>query len=89
MPLFGVRSRVPHVLFALHSAAAAFCVVGPGYVWWGAPARPFVLGLPWSLVWPLLWLLSVFASLLLYEAWTRRVEAARAAEQTQRERGDG
>ncbi len=74
--MFGVRSRVPHVLFALHSSVAAWCVVGPGYRWWGASARPFVFGLPWSLVWPLIWLALVFASLLAYERWTRKVEDA-------------
>lgn len=75
------RSRLPHVLFALHSVVATFCVVGPGYRWWGASARPFVLGLPWSLVWALIWLVAVFASLLLYERFTRSVEseAARSA----------
>lgn len=68
------RSRLPHVLFALHSVVATFCVVGPGYRWWGASARPFVLGLPWSLTWALIWLVAVFVSLLLYERFTRRME---------------
>ena len=75
--MFGTRSKLPHYLFAGHALVAAVCVVGPGYLWWGSNARPFVLGLPWSLVWALLWLVSVFVSLLLYERWTRKGELER------------
>lgn len=71
------RSKLPHVLFALHSVLATLCVVGPGYKWWGASAKPFVLGLPFSLAWAIGWLISVFVSLLLYERWTRFCEDAR------------
>jgi hypothetical protein len=72
--VFDRRSKVPHVLFALHSGLATLCVVGPGYKWWGASATPFGFGLPFSLAWAIGWLISVFVSLLLYERWTRRCE---------------
>jgi membrane protein YdbS with pleckstrin-like domain len=78
--VFDRRSKVPHVLFALHSALATLCVVGPGYKWWGASARPFVFGLPFSLAWAVGWLISVFVSLLLYERWTRHCEEAERGE---------
>ncbi len=43
-------------------------------MWWGSSAKPFVLGLPFSLAWAVGWLISVFVSLLLYERWTRQCE---------------
>lgn len=85
--MFGTRSKLPHYLFAGHALVAAVCVVGPGYLWWGSNARPFVLGLPWSLVWAILWLISVFVSLLLYERWTRKCEVERERAEASRERG--
>jgi hypothetical protein len=71
------RTRWPHALFALHCAATLFCVGGPGYAWWGSPARPLVLGLPWSFAWVILWLVATFVALVLYWRWHER-QAARA-----------
>ena len=68
------RASWPHVLFALHCAATLFCLAGPGYRLWGAEIRPFVLGLPWSFAWVLLWLIATFVALIAYEAWWRRSE---------------
>lgn len=66
------RSRLAHVLFAAHCAATLFCVAGPGYRWWGADARPFVFGLPWSFAWVLIWLAATFLALALYFTWWER-----------------
>jgi hypothetical protein len=66
------RARWPHLALALHCAAVLFCVVGPGYAWWGSSARPFVLGLPCSFAWVVGWLLATFAALILYFAWYER-----------------
>jgi hypothetical protein len=47
---------------------AAAMVIGPGYALLGNRIRPFVLGLPFSLVWVVAWLLLTFLALLVWEA---------------------
>jgi hypothetical protein len=71
----GSRRRWPHVLLALHCALVLLCVAGPGYAWWGSSARPFVLGLPWSFAWILIWLAATFVAVLAYWRWVERERA--------------
>ena len=63
--------RTPHrrlrdLLYGLFVAVCLLSLGWPGYAWLGAEARPFVLGLPRSLVWNALWVGLSFLALLSY-----------------------
>ncbi len=64
-------NRVPEILLASYVVLALFCLIGPGYVWWGARVHPFVLGLPFSFAWHIGWVLMSCVALGLYH-WSVR-----------------
>lgn len=61
---YGLRDA----LFVLYAALCLGAMVWPGYGWFGNRIEPFVLGLPFSLFWIVLWVGLSFAALALYQA---------------------
>ncbi|MEL7370158.1 MAG: hypothetical protein AAFN74_14665 [Myxococcota bacterium] len=53
-------------LFATFVVICLLAVTAPGYAWLGAHIEPMTLGLPWSLVWNILWVALSFTALLVY-----------------------
>ena len=64
-------NRAPELLLGVFVAALLFCLIGPGYLWWGASTKPFVLGLPFSLAWHVAWVVASCIALLLYHRAVR------------------
>lgn len=62
-----VRMRLRHAirrgLLAGYFLLAAFCLVWPGYAWWGNGLEPYVLGLPWSFAWAVGWVVATLVVL--------------------------
>lgn len=68
-PQASPRRKRRRTLFVVIVLAAALALVWPVYPPFGG-IRPLVLGLPFSLVWVVLWLFVVFAALV----WLYRTE---------------
>ena len=49
-------------------------MVWPGYGWFGNRIEPYVLGLPFSLFWIILWVLLSLLALTLYHASSQHQE---------------
>jgi len=61
---YGLRDA----LFLLYAALCLGAMVWPGYSWFGNRIEPYVLGLPFSLFWNILWVLLSLLALTLYQA---------------------
>ena len=61
---YGLRDA----LFLLYVALCLGAMVWPGYAWFGNRIEPYVLGVPFSLFWIVLWVLLSFVALVLYQA---------------------
>ena len=59
---------VRNVLFAIYAVVCLAALTWPGYAWFGNRIEPFVLGLPFSLVWIVGWVVMTFAVLTAYHA---------------------
>ena len=57
-----------HALLALYAATCLLALTWPGYAWFGARIRPWVLGLPFSLAWVVGWVLLTFLVLVTFHA---------------------
>ena len=64
------RKRTAGLLFALYALCCLGAVTWPGYAWFGNRIEPYVLGLPFSLAWIVLWVLLSLAALVLYHTTT-------------------
>ena len=65
--------RGAHVAFGLYLAVCCLCVAWPGYALVGARIEPFVLGLPFSFAWMVMWVVLTFLALVAYHrALTKR-----------------
>lgn len=47
-------------------------LIWPGYPWLGDRIEPYVLGVPFSLTWNVLWVAMSFLGLLAYHVFRRR-----------------
>jgi hypothetical protein len=64
--------RLRHVLFVIYVVACAFAVTWPGYAIFGNRVEPYVLGLPFSLAWNVLWVVMTCLVLATYYVTGRR-----------------
>ncbi len=62
----------PHVLFGLYLAVCLLAVVWPGQAYIGGRIEPFVLGLPFSFAWTIMWVIATFVALVLYHMALQR-----------------
>ena len=58
--------RLRHLLFGLYVLLCLGAMTWPGYAWFGNSIEPYVLGLPFSLVWVVGWVLLTFVVLTAY-----------------------
>jgi hypothetical protein len=56
-----------HLAFGLFAFVCLLAVGWPGYELFGNQIRPLVLGLPFSIVWNLIWVTLSFVALLVYD----------------------
>lgn len=75
--LTGTRSplRLRDVLLACYALLCVGALTWPGYAWLGNSIEPRVLGLPFSLIWVVLWVLASFVATLLHYLATERARA--------------
>jgi hypothetical protein len=64
--------RIRDLLFAIYVVICAAALTQPGYALFGNRVEPFVLGLPFVLVWSVGWIALTFVVLALYHATDRR-----------------
>ena len=69
-----MSARLPHVLFAAYLILCLLALIWPGYALVGNRIEPYVLGVPFSFAWVILWILLTFGALVLYHAATHREE---------------
>ena len=55
-------------LFLAYCALCLGAMTWPGYAWFGNRIEPYVLGVPFSLFWIMLWVLLSLVALTLYQA---------------------
>lgn len=55
-----------NALFALYLLACLGAMTWPGYAMFGNSIEPYVLGLPFSFVWVVSWVVGTFIVLVLY-----------------------
>ena len=60
--------RTRELLFGLYVVATLAAQIWPVYAWLGNSIEPFVLGVPFSLVWVVGWILLTFVVLVIYHA---------------------
>ena len=60
------------VLLALYLVVCTLCMVWPGMAYFGARVQPYVLGLPFALVWMVGWIVATFAVLVAYHTLRER-----------------
>lgn len=63
-----MKGRLRHTLLGLYAVVCALAMTGPGYARFGAKIEPYVLGVPFSLAWVVLWVLATFVVLIAYHA---------------------
>ena len=61
-----MRGRLRHALYALFALFCLAAVSWPGYALFGNRVEPFVLGLPFLLVWNILWVALALTGLVVY-----------------------
>jgi hypothetical protein len=66
------RGRIANWLLGLYVIACILALTWPGYALLGNRIEPTVLGLPFSLVWVVAWVLLSFLALAAYHAWAER-----------------
>ncbi len=67
-----------HALLAGYAAVCLLAITWPGYAALGVGPRPFVLGVPFVVVWNLGWVLASFGVLVLYHRAGRADRSARS-----------
>jgi hypothetical protein len=65
------QDRLPELCLGVFVVVLLFCLIGPGYSWWGARVEPLVLGLPFSLAWHVAWVIASCLALFLYHRAVR------------------
>lgn len=55
-----------NALFGLYALCCLGAMTWPGYALFGNSIEPFVLGLPFSFVWVIGWVLATFAVMVIY-----------------------
>ena len=66
--------RLRNPLFGLYVLLCLGAMTWPGYAWFGNSIEPYVLGLPFSLVWVMSWVVLTFLVLLAYHNTGRSEE---------------
>lgn len=66
-----MHRSIPHGILTIFVLVCFFCLVWPGYAWWGNSIEPRILGIPFSFAWNILWVVLSFVALLLFHASTR------------------
>ena len=64
--------RIRDILFATYAVVCAAALTQPGYALFGNRVEPFVLGLPFVLVWSVGWIALTFVVLASYHVTDRR-----------------
>ncbi len=62
----------PHLLFGLYLLVCVLAVCWPGQAYIGGRIEPFILGLPFSFAWTILWVITTFLALVLYHRALQR-----------------
>jgi hypothetical protein len=57
---------VRNALFAVYALCCLGAMTWPGYARFGNSIEPYVLGLPFSFVWVVAWVVATFIVLLIY-----------------------
>ena len=57
-----------HLLLAVYTLICLAALTWPGYAWFGNSIEPYVLGVPFSLAWVILWVLLTFLALVTYHS---------------------
>ncbi len=57
-----------HLLLAVYVVICLGALTWPGYAWFGNSIEPYVLGVPFSLAWVILWVLLTFLVLVTYHS---------------------
>ncbi len=55
-----------NALFGLYALACLLAMTWPGFAHFGNSIEPYVLGLPFSFVWVIAWVLATFVVLVIY-----------------------
>ena len=58
--------KLRNPLFGLYVVLCLLAMTGPGYSRFGNSVEPYVFGLPFSLIWVVLWVILTFCALLAY-----------------------
>ena len=62
----GTRDRIRNLLLGVYAVACVLAMTWPVYAWLGNSIEPYVLGLPFSLVWVVGWVLMTFVVMVAY-----------------------
>jgi hypothetical protein len=61
--------RLRHVLYGLWVVVCLCMLCWPGYAWFGSRIEPYVLGVPFSMIWVIVWVLMSAVVLGLYDGF--------------------
>jgi sterol desaturase/sphingolipid hydroxylase (fatty acid hydroxylase superfamily) len=63
------QRRLANLLLSLYVIVCLVALLAPQIFGPAAGSRPFVLGMPFCLIWSVLWVLATFLALLVYDRW--------------------